>query len=107
MIKIVDQIDAYDPFASDLMSTQLSNLLSVQSIITHVDRSDEFQSIYAINSKRQDSITPEELSSRLCIGLNTADCILKVTNHQYICTTCLLTKSFCTNKAHSRYKQLS
>ena len=107
MIKIVDQIDAYDPFASDLMSTQLSNLLSVQSIITHVDRSDEFQSIYAINSKLQDSITPEELSSRLCIGLNTADCTLKANNHHYTCTTGLVTKSFCTNTAHICYKQLS
>ena len=59
MIEVVDQLDAYDPFASDLMPTQLSNLLSVQSIITHIDVSDEFRYISAINSKRQDSITLE------------------------------------------------
>ena len=51
----------------------------MQSIITHVDSSDEFRSIYDINSKPKDSITPEELSSRLCIGLNTSGCNLKAT----------------------------
>ena len=51
MIGIVDQLDAYDPVASELMSTQLINILSVQSIITHVNSSDELRSISAINSK--------------------------------------------------------
>ena len=42
MIEVVDQLDAYDPVSSELMSTQLSNLISVQSILTHFDGSDEF-----------------------------------------------------------------
>ena len=58
MIEIFEQLDAYDPVASELMYTQLRNLLSMKSIITHVDGSDEFWSIYAINSKRQDIINP-------------------------------------------------
>ena len=58
MIEVVDQLDAYDPVASDIMSTQLSNLISMRSIITHVDGSDELRSISGINSKRQDIITP-------------------------------------------------
>ena len=106
MIEAVDQINAYDPNASDFMSTQLRHLLPVQSIITHVDGSDEFQSISAINSKFQYRITPEELSSRWCIGLNTASCTLKSTTHQYIHTTYLFTKRFRTDKAHLHYKQL-
>ena len=29
MIEVVDQLDAYDPVASDIMSTQLRNILSM------------------------------------------------------------------------------
>ena len=94
MIEIVDQIDAYDPFASEIMSTQLRNILSMQSIITHVDGRDEFRFIYIINSKRQDSIIPEEPISRLCIRLKTTAFTLKDTIHKYICTTGFLTKRF-------------
>ena len=107
MIEVVDQLNAYDPVASDIMSKQLSNLLSMQKLITHVDGSDEFLSISAINSKRQDIITLEELKSRLCIGLGTYACTLKASTHQYIRTTCFLTKKFCTDKAHLCYNQLS
>ena len=42
MVEVVDQFDAYDPVTSDLMHTQLRNLFSMQSIIAHVDGSDEF-----------------------------------------------------------------
>ena len=59
MIDIVDQLDAYDPVASDLMSTQISNIISVQLIFTHIENSDDFRYIYANNSKHKDSITPE------------------------------------------------
>ena len=107
MIEIVDQLDAYDPVASELISTRLIDLLSVQSIITHVNGSDEFRSTSAINSKRQDIITPEELSSLPCIGLNKASHNPKATTHKYIHTTCLLEKRFHTDKEHIRYKQLS
>ena len=78
----------------------------MQSIITHVDGSDEFLSISDINSKFQHIITPEEIRSRLCIGLKSTDHTLKATIHQYIRTTGLLIKRFCTEKAHIHYKQL-
>ena len=58
MIEVVYKLNAYDPVSSKLMATQLSNLISIQSIITHADGSDEFKSISVINSKRQDIITP-------------------------------------------------
>ena len=105
-IEVVDQLDAYDPFVSELMYTQLRNLISMQSIVTNVDRSDEFQYISTINSKRQDSITPEELISHLCIGLKTAARTLKNTTHQYIHTTGFLTKGVHSDKSHLCYKQL-
>ena len=40
MIEVVYQLDAYNPVASELMPTQLINILSMQSIITHNDGSD-------------------------------------------------------------------
>ena len=107
MIEVVDQLDAYDPVASNLMSKQLRNILSMQSIIIHVDSSDEFRSISAINSKRQDSITPEELRSRHFIVLKTAARTNKATTRQYICTTGLLTKRFPTDKYNLHFKHLS
>ena len=107
MIEVVYQLYEYDPVGSDIMSTHLSNPLSMQSIIKHADSSDEFRYISDINSKRQDSITPEELSSRLCHGINTAAGTIKANTHQYILTTGLLTKRFCTCKAHLLYKQFS
>ena len=42
MIEAVDQLDVYDPVTSELISTQLINTFSMQSIITHVGGSDEF-----------------------------------------------------------------
>ena len=107
MIAVVDQLNSYDSVASELMSTQLIHIISMQSIITHDDSSDEFQYISAINSKLQDIITLEELISRLCTGLKKAAHTLKYTTHHYIRTTGLITKSFFTDKAHLHYKQLS
>ena len=78
----------------------------MQSIITNVDGSYEFQSISDINCKLQDRINPEELISRLFIGTKTAAHTLKSTTHQYIHTTYLFTKRFRTDKAHLHYKQL-
>ena len=103
MNEIVDQLKAYDTVDYEIMPTKLRNLPFVQSIITHGDRTDEFRYIFAINSKRQYNTTPEELSSCLCIGRNTAERTLKSTTHHYITITGLLTKMFCTNKAHLRY----
>ena len=42
IIEVVDHINAHDTVASDIMYTQLRNLISIQSVITHVDGSDEF-----------------------------------------------------------------
>ena len=94
MVDIVEQINAYDPVTSDLMSMQISNIIFVQLIITHVDNSDDFRSISAINSKRKERINPEEFSSRIFVGIKTAAFILQTTIHQYICTTGLPTKRF-------------
>ena len=94
VVEVVEQLYAYDSVASEIINTQLSNLLSVQSIITHIDVSDKFRYISAINSKPQDIIALEELRSRLCIGLETAGFTPKDTTHQYIRTIGLLTKRF-------------
>ena len=40
MIELVDQLDTYDPVASELMATQFRNNISMQSTITHVHGSD-------------------------------------------------------------------
>ena len=58
MIEVVDQLDAYDPVSSEVMCTQLINILPTQSIVTHVDDSDDFRSISDNNSKLQDITTP-------------------------------------------------
>ena len=42
MIEVVDQLYAYDTVYSELMYTQLINIISVESIITHVGNSDDF-----------------------------------------------------------------
>ena len=65
MIEVFYQLDAYDIVVSETMSMQLSNILPIQSINTHVDGSDEFRSISDINSKHQEIVTPGEISSRL------------------------------------------
>ena len=101
------ELEPLDPIASELMSTQVSTIYSLQSMIEYDEDTDGFSSAAAINSTMSDSITPEELSRRLCIGLKTAARTLKATSHQYIRTTGLLSKRFCTDKAQLRYKQLS
>ena len=106
MVQILDEVDSYDPVASELMSTQLSQILSLQSMIEEVE-DDVFSSIHSLNTKRKDTTSPEELSKRLHIGLKTASRTLKATTHQWIRTTGLLTKRFRTDKAHLRYNQLS
>ena len=107
MTDIVDQLEAYDPVASELMSTQLSTILSLESMIHEVDDEVYHSTIAAINSKANQTISPEELSKRLHIGLKTAAHTLNATTHQWIRTTGLLTKRFRTDKAHLRYNQLS
>ena len=107
MTQLYDEIDSYDAIASELMSTQLGTILSLRSTINYNEDLEQDRSVGAINSNRSDSITPEELSRRLCIGLKTAARTLKATSHQYIRSTGLLTKRFRTDKSQLRYKQLS
>ena len=107
MAQLYDDVESYDAVASELMSTQLSTILSMRSMVEYDEVSDRYCSISALNSTRCDSISPEELSRRLCIGLKTAARTLKATSHQYIRTTGLLSKRFRTDKSQLRYKQLS
>ena len=101
------ELEPLDPIASELMSTQVSTIYSLQSMIEYHEDTDEFRSVSAINSSQSDAISPEELSRRLCIGLKTAARTLKATTHQHIRITGLLSKCFRTDKAQLRYKQLS
>ena len=101
---MVDSIESYDPIASELMSTQLSSILSMSSIVTDEPINNE---IKAIKSKNNPSIGPEDISRLWGIGLRTAKCTLAATTHECIRTTGLLSKRFKTNKAHLRYNQLS
>ena len=105
-LRFLDQLDSYDPVASELMSTQLSTILSLESMI-HIVDDDVYQTISAMNTKANQTISPEELSKRLHIGLKTAARTLKATTHQWIRTTGLLSKRFRTDKAHLRYNQLT
>ena len=98
------ELEPLDPISSELMSTQISTIYSLQSMIKYDEDTDEFSSVAAINTSKSDAMTPEELSCRLCIGLKTAARTLKATSHQYIRTTGLLSKRFRTDKAQLRYK---
>ena len=106
MIDLVDQLNEYDPIASELMSTQLSTILALQSIVEDID-DEGFRLVSAMNTKFTQTISPEELSKRLHIGIKTAARTLKATTHQCIRSTGLLSKRFRTDKAHLRYNQLT
>ena len=115
LFSAMDTIDLSDPLSCSLMSATLANVLSIEQLLhsdqSHYDSEIKFQrsssesksfaTINALNSKKEDSLTPEELSRRWGIGLR------KATTHKYIRTTGLLTKRFRTDKAQLRYKQLS
>ena len=101
---IIDEIDS-DPISASLHSSQLSCVLTQQPILHPIGES--YCTVGAMKSKITDSISPEELSRRWQIGLNTASRTLKSTTHQFIRTTGLLSKRFRTDKSQLRYKQLS
>ena len=115
LFSAMDTIDLSDPLSCSLMSATLANVLSTEQLLhsdqSHYDsenkfhrsstESKSFATINALNSKKEDSLTPEELSRRWGIGLR------KATTHKCIRTTGLLTKRFRTDKAQLRYKQLS
>ena len=105
LTQVLDGIDRYDPIASELMSTELFSVLSMDPLL-RAD-GDTFRSISSLTSKQRCSLSPEELSKQLHIGLATASRTLKATTHQFIRTTGSLTKRFRTDKAQLRYKQLA
>ena len=107
MVTIIDAIDDVDPVATELMSHQLPTIALFQPILASTDEGETYSSFSAINSKSHDSLSPEDLSKRLFIGLSTAKRTLQATSHQFIRTTGSLTKRFRTDKAHLRYKQLA
>jgi hypothetical protein len=111
MSYIQHHLDDTDPIGAHLMSIQLPALL-IQSPLLHdvtPDDSDDstFSSISKVNTKRNDSLTAEELSKRLHIGLATAKRTLLATLHQCLRTTGLLTRRFKTDESQLRYKQLT
>lgn len=53
--------------------------------------------VSSINSRKRDSVTPEELSKLLHIGLATAKRTIEATTHHCIRTTGLLTRRFKTD----------
>lgn len=102
-----------DPISTFLNSDMISpivdsNVSMVQTGDADDDDSDSsYVHISAIGSRREDSISPSELSDILGIGLATASRTLKATTHQCIRSTGLLAKRFKTDKSQLRYKQLS
>ena len=100
-----------DPITNDLMSLKLSTMVSQSQMLfeedDNVDTLDAtFASINKISTKRDSSITPEDLCKLLHIGLGTAQRTLKATTYQCIRSTGLLAKRFKTDRSQLRYKQL-
>ena len=94
-----------DPISSYLSSEHLSPMLSNTPILRNIN--DKYMSISAINSKRKNTLSAEELSKKWNIGLKTAMRTLQATTHKCIRTTGLLSRRFKTDKAQLRYKQLT
>ena len=65
-----------------------------------------YSTIGKLHSKRSNSISPEDLSKMLNIGLSTAQRTLTATTHHCIRSTGLLAKRFKTDRSQLRYKQL-
>ena len=100
-----------DPASNELMSLQLSTLLSYRqllfdSIPDNDPSSSQFSTVLKLQSTKTSSITPEELCKTLYVGLATAQHTLHATTHQCIRSTGLLAKRFKTNRSQLRYKQL-
>ena len=107
---LVDEVTKIDPVSAELMSDHLYENVVMNSILQEQAGNDDnnYCTILAMKtSKGADFITPEELSSKLHIGLKTASRTLKATTSHFIRTTGALTKRFRTDKAQLRYKQLA
>ena len=98
----IDAIQA-DPLGEELMSMQLPVLLD--EFTYDVEESGTFCAVRT--QKSGEYITPEEMATKLMIGLKTANRTLRATTSKFIRTTGSLTKRFRTDKAQLRYKQLS
>ena len=102
-------VDHMDPIAMNLMSSQLSSMLSMNQLLhCNEDENDmsTFSTIGKIQSSRSKAMTPEDLCKILHIGLATAKRTLEATTHECIRTTGSLTKRFKTDRSQLRYKQL-
>ena len=97
--------DETDPISSQLHSEHLPELLYTAPILRRIN--DIYISISAINSKRSNTLSAEELSRKWNIGLKTASRTLKATTHKCIRTTGLLSRRFKTDQAQLKYKQLT
>ena len=97
--------DDMDPISMDLHSAFLKPMLLSTPMLKYFNNT--YVSISAINSRRTNTVSAEELSRKWNIGLKTASRTLQATTHKCIRTTGLLSKRFKTDKAQLRYKQLS
>ena len=105
---IVQAIEESDPVACNLMSTNIHSAISTAPLVMLTDAADGYHVIGSMKTTdKKDSISAEDLSKKLHIGLHTALRTLKATTHQFIRTTGMLAKRFRTDKAQLRYKQLS
>jgi hypothetical protein len=91
--------------SSELMNTNYFSILDDHRELH--DHNDSYHSIFAINSKQRNTLSPEELSRLWGIGLKTARRTLTATTHRCVKTVGELTRRFRTDKAHMRYRRLS
>ena len=101
---IFNQLQVFDPIASELMSTQLYSILSLHVNINEIEDG-VYCLISAIKSKQRSKMSAEQMSQNLDIGLKTATGTLKETTHQCIHSKGLPAKRLRTNKDQLRYKQ--
>lgn len=115
-LQSVAALGSVDPLSSSLMSSYLGEALRSEQVLSptfinehdaYSHRDETFTTVQAIKSSKKDSLTPEELSKKWSIGLNTAAATINATTHKCIRTTGLLSKRFRTDKAQLRHKQLS
>ena len=103
-------VDSMDPVGTNLMSLQLSSVLSMQQLLFNEDQDSGEETTYStiakVQSTRHQAISPEQLCKILHIGLGTAKRTLEATTHECIRTTGALTKRFKTDRSQLRYKQL-
>ena len=99
-----------DPISNELMSLRLSMMIACKQQL-HPPEDDDDEptshcSIFKMQTRRDDSISPEDLCKLLHIGLATAQRTLQSTTHQCIRSTGLLSRRFKTDRSQLRYKQL-